>query len=110
MTWGTQPVARSTDPLTSHLAAASISLDDLRASQRDILYLFAELGEMTDEQLCAAVKHFGTVKQTDSGVRTRRVELERLGLLVVRGTGATAGGNACRVFGLKVQEQEASAA
>jgi hypothetical protein len=65
--------ARSTDPATSHAAAAS--LPDLRASEIEVLGLFAHVGSrLTDEQLIARARAAG-LTQSDSGLRTRRSEL-----------------------------------
>lgn len=83
----TQPVARRTDPSTSHAAAASVR--DLRKSQAAVLYVLATHGGMTDDELqrrYAAMPQLP--RQSESGVRTRRRELVDAGL--VRDTGRKA--------------------
>lgn len=79
--------ARSTDPETSHRAAASTG--DLRLSQGCILQLLRVFGPMTDEALCATYAKFGVQyeypRQSDSGIRSRRAELVRLGLVEYTG-------------------------
>lgn len=75
------PRARRGDPATSHSAAASVA--ELRDSQRAVLDLFAEAGNMTDEDLVG--RYPGTTggpTQSESGLRTRRRELADAGLLV----------------------------
>jgi len=71
-------VARATDPLTSHEAAASVG--DVRESQRMVLMMLNAVGPGTDEAL---VEHAGKVGYpiSPSGLRTRRSELVRLGLV-----------------------------
>lgn len=71
--------ARSSDPATSHLAAASLDSDKLRASQSEVLHFMRLSGPVTDEQL---VRYYvGTVPQSPSGLRTRRSELVARGLV-----------------------------
>ena len=76
--------ARRTDPNTSHQAAASVTR--IRESQGFILTLFIELGPMPDDRLImhANTKALGR-RMSVSGIRTRRSELVRMGL--VRDTG-----------------------
>jgi hypothetical protein len=76
--------ARRSDPPTSHAAARSVK--DLRASQYAVLRCFYECGPMHDEMLLA---RYTGPPQSDSGLRTRRHELERLGLLQDSGKTAT---------------------
>lgn len=81
--------ARRTDPETSHAAAASIDPDTLRQSLRDVYDLLAAAGSATDERLVTGFEFAigdGHVKpQSPSGIRSRRSELVRAGL--VRDTG-----------------------
>lgn len=72
--------ARTTDPDTSHAAAASITGVQLRESQLSVLRLFRLIGDMTDEQLLDAAGR-NSVRQSPSGLRTRRRELVDLGRL-----------------------------
>ena len=78
----TEAHARSTDPSTSHEAAASISSDKIRASQDAVLRLLLKYpGGMTDVDL---VRRYGEQRdaefppQSPSGIRTRRHELVEL--------------------------------
>jgi hypothetical protein len=76
------PVARRTDPTTSHEAAASV---DLRDSHRAVADCFDAYMELTDEELLRVYRQrqVGHVypAQSDSGLRTRRRELVDLGVL-----------------------------
>jgi hypothetical protein len=72
----TKAVARRTDPQTSWDAARSVG--DLRASQAEVYALFTQ--PLTDEEMIATAALAG-VKQSESGLRTRRSELVTLGLL-----------------------------
>lgn len=74
--------ARHTDPITSHEAAASVT--GIRASQQAVLALFDHYGLMCDEQLIAHALYRG-VRQSQSGLRSRRAELVVRGLLVDTG-------------------------
>jgi hypothetical protein len=74
--------ARSTDPETSWAAARSITPDALRANQSAVLQVLGKYGPMTDEQLAdeyARCDWFAP--QSPSGLRTRRHELQELGLV-----------------------------
>lgn len=104
MTYGTEPVARRTDPETSHAAAASIR--DVRKRQADVWHMLHALGAMTDEQLVDAfTSDWAThVAQSPSGVRTRRSELARVGLVVATGDlRATRSGRMAKVWRAVVQ-------
>lgn len=76
-------VARRSDPYTSHEAAASVS--GIRDSQAEVFALFADR-DLSDEQMIERAKEVG-LRQSVSGLRTRRSELVRLRLL--RDTGKT---------------------
>lgn len=71
-------VARATDPLTSHEAAASV--EDVRESQRLVHRLLDGLGLATDEVLVNVAAATG-LPISPSGLRSRRAELVRLGLV-----------------------------
>lgn len=90
--------ARSTDPATSHAAAAS--LGDLRPSQAAVLALFQELGPMADEALLISYRERAVEpSQSDSGLRSRRAELVDQGLLEDSGErGLTGSGRATIVW------------
>ena len=73
----TQPLARSTDPTTSHDAAASAraAAPTIRAA---VLAALRSHGPMTDEELLHQLHRDG-VRCSPSGARTRRAELVRAG-------------------------------
>ena len=75
--------ARATDPDTSH-AAAMIPADVLRERHREVLAILVEHGKMFDPVLILHARRRG-VRQSPSGLRTRRAEL--VGLGKVRDTG-----------------------
>lgn len=68
--------ARRSDPGTSKLAAESISSENIRASQQEILKILATYGPLSDGSIYKYVK-----RQSTSGARTRRSELVRQGLV-----------------------------
>ena len=83
-----RPVARNTDPDTSH--AAALSVGDLRPRQMAVYEILADAGDrgMTDEELLDAYQRcsgaaYGQPRQSPSGIRTRRAELVA-GRLAVR--------------------------
>lgn len=81
------PHARTTDPDTSHEAAASVT--NLTGTQNTILYLFDKFGKLTDEQLQAhyrrMVSQGDAPAASESGVRSRRAELVARGILTDTG-------------------------
>lgn len=71
---GPPPVARRTDPATSHRAAQSVHHSD-RTRER-VYQLLADLGPMTDEEIFAAYAQTHAPEiASPSGLRTRRSEL-----------------------------------
>lgn len=75
-----QAYACSTDPITSHEAAASIGQEQIRASQRAIMSLLAKYGPMTHQQMIRWYSYSRYYPcQSESGIRTRCKELVRLG-------------------------------
>lgn len=72
--------ARGSDPETSHEAAAAQDPEKLRDSQREVLTLFEQHGPMIDLTMMACAERAG-IKQSPSGLRTRRHELKEKGLL-----------------------------
>lgn len=85
-----RPRARTTDPETSHAAADSVT--DLTRKQEAVLLLLREIGPTHDQRLVSAYQHTAGKRafpyQSESGIRTRRAELVRKGL--VRDTGERA--------------------
>jgi hypothetical protein len=73
-------VARNTDPQTSWDAARSVT--EIRPRQQAILDHLADHGPQTDEEIALFYKG---VRQSPSGLRTRRCELVEMGLVVDSG-------------------------
>lgn len=80
-----QAHARTGDPWTSHAAAASITEDKLRDSQRAVLEAFRHNGAMHHERLVGLYdwqRHgHGWPMQSPSGLRTRTKELRDAGFI-----------------------------
>lgn len=81
------PVARRTDPDTSHLAAASVPRSTAaKEAVRDCLALY---GPLADERLVHLYgqtrRMHGWPAQSPSGIRTRRAELVADGIVVDTG-------------------------
>ena len=74
--------ARNTDPLTSHLAGASVG--DVTKTQEYILRALRR--SRTDVELVEAYNSLKTApRASESGIRSRRAELVRKGLVVDTG-------------------------
>jgi hypothetical protein len=73
------PRWRSSDPQTSVDAALSITPDALRENQVAVLNVLRLYGPLTDEGIAAW--YGDRPKQSPSGLRTRRHELQELGLV-----------------------------
>ena len=72
--------ARRTDPETSHEAAASI--EGLTARRQAVLEVLRRYGPLTDEELVGIYEEKRVLPpQSPSGIRTRRNELVRAGLV-----------------------------
>lgn len=75
--------ARTSDPTTSHEAAASVK--NLSASEDAVLVVLKTWGAMTDttliETYCDNRTRYGWPKQSDAGIRSRRKELVDRGLV-----------------------------
>ena len=87
--------ARQTDPETSHEAAASIKPASITEMKERILEALRE--PRTDQELIAYFSEW-EYPGTPSGIRSRRSELEKVGLVKVVGYGHTDSGKRCRVF------------
>lgn len=72
--------ARSTDPAESHAAAASLSPEDIRSTQLDVLVVLYKEGPSTDGEMIEAAYENG-IQQSRSGLRTRRNECVEKGLV-----------------------------
>ena len=98
--WIDAAYSRDTDPETSMEAAASITPETLRQSQAVVLDLFRRYGPMTDKaMLIHAREHEEGSPQSDSGLRTRRAELVKLGKLKWLGVYQTIDGRKHRMWG-----------
>lgn len=87
----TTPVARRNDPSTSHLAADSVR--NVTETHRRILDLLAAFGDDHDEGLLStwelmADREEGWYPISPSGLRSRRAELVKCGLVVDSGVKA----------------------
>jgi hypothetical protein len=93
--------ARTTDPETSHEAAASVT--DLRKRQNHVLQCLKVFGPFSLEGLVTAYKFHGYIQQSDSGIRTRCSELVRMGLVEDSGQRArTASGRQAIVWRVRL--------
>lgn len=95
--------ARSTDPQTSHQAAESVLDVDVTETQRVILKLL-KTRSMNDEQLFQiffqGAEHGYWNHASMSGVRSRRSELTKRGLVKDCGRSKTKFGRASIIWGL----------
>lgn len=77
------PHARTTDPVTSHEAAASVK--NLTATQEVIMEIFRKTAvALTDESLVLLYyreRAHGAPYSSESGIRSRRAELTQIGKL-----------------------------
>ena len=74
--------ARNTDPITSHLAAESVR--DVTATQEYVLKALRR--NRTDVELVEAYRSLKTApRASESGIRSRRAELVRKGMVVDTG-------------------------
>lgn len=74
--------ARNTDPITSHLAAKSVR--DVTATQEYVLKALRRA--RTDVELVEAYNNLKTApRASDSGIRSRRAELVRRGMVIDTG-------------------------
>lgn len=93
--------ARYTDPVTSHLAAASISMTH-KVNVKTVILKLLELSPMTDPELCQAYSNLVYINQapktSEQNIRTRRKELHDLGLVQVVGITKTASGRQARIW------------
>jgi hypothetical protein len=92
--------ARNTDPIESHLAAAS--LDHFTLSKVETaIYKLLEIS-MTDEELVHAYRRNAELGlfpfHSDSGIRTRRNQLYKRGLLRVKGVTMNRNGKQVRIW------------
>ena len=97
-----KPLSRNTDPFTSHIAPSSKTTRD--TIRKNLLTIFKKYGYLTDEQLVAIYNNsFDFAPATDQGIRTRRSELVREGLVDAKPGefGVTKTGRRCIIWELK---------
>jgi len=92
--------ARNTDPLESHLAAAS--LDHFTLSKvEEAIYKLLDI-PMTDEELVKAYKESASLglfpNHSESGIRTRRNQLHTRGLVRIKGVTINGNGKQVRIW------------
>ena len=68
--------------------------------QRSVLEAFKTLGSMDDTALAVYVHHIADTGMSSSGIRTRRRELQDLGLVTVVGTKRLASGRSAAIHGI----------
>lgn len=95
--------ARITDPETSHDAAKSLRAEDLSETKQAILKIlkYKDLNDDQIYQLFFQGAELGYWKHASvSGVRSRRAELVRDGLVSRKGKSETRFGRTCLIWGL----------
>lgn len=92
--------ARTTDPIESHLAAASLDHFTL-STVEEIVYQLLKT-PMTDEELVKAYRYNAElglhVFHSESGIRTRRSNLHKRGLVRVKGVTVNRNGKQVRIW------------
>ena len=90
------PFARTSDPETSHEAAASVMTGTVKQLQADIIWELEFHGALTDEQILELVQGHHESPVSPSSLRTRRRELVDDGIVrTAEGRGTTEAGRAC---------------
>lgn len=97
-------VARTSDPITSHQAAASVK--DINKTHERVLEVLERYGPATDEEIERYYYNLSELfewpKASPSGLRSRRAELVAMGLVYDTGErGKTASGRATAIWELK---------
>jgi hypothetical protein len=91
-------LARQSDPATSHAAAASVH--SITIKQYAVWQVVRKYGPVSGESLVSLYhrENLQTVRQSDSGIRTRLSELADAGLVRVAGEGTTRTGRRCQLW------------
>lgn len=95
--------ARTTDPKTSHEAAASVRPEQITKTQAAIVKLLG-ISDMSDDELF--LRYFQGAENglwphaSQPGVRSRRSELVKMGMVRAKGYGKTRFGRSCTIWGL----------
>lgn len=80
---------------------------NLTKGQQAVLKAFAAFGDMDDVALSVYMHHVADVNMSSSGIRTRRCELVRKGLLNYVGTKRLKSGRKAKLYGLSNAGQKA---
>jgi hypothetical protein len=70
-------------------------------SQSSVLDVLDIYGPMSDQALVPLAQHMGEVHQSSSGIRSRRAELTRMGLVQKVGTVTLPSGRSAAVWAVK---------
>lgn len=94
--------ARTSDPDTSHLAAATLNHFNMKPCEQ-LIYKLLNGRNLTDEQLVEEYQDTAGIvdrklQRSPSAIRTLRVKMYRDGLLRVAGIGTTRSGNKARLW------------
>jgi hypothetical protein len=94
--------ARTSDPNTSHQAAANLNHFNMKPAEQ-LIYQLLKGRNLTDEELIAEYQETATLtnpklQRSPSAIRTLRVKMYRDGLLRVVGVGKSSSGNAMRIW------------
>jgi len=79
----------------------------LTKGQRTVLAAFKSFGAMDDLALTVYVHHVAESPMSSSGIRSRRAELVRKGLLTVTGVKTLKSGRAAAIHGITLQGKTA---
>lgn len=77
---------------------SNMKVTNAQAEVYDALRSYAGDGGWPDHVLVPVVQHTGALHQHSSGIRTRRLELERLGLIQCTGEARTNSGRKAAAF------------
>ena len=101
MPFDSPPLARKTDPETSHEAARNVKGETVARVRAAIISALASIQPATDEEIVDHCRNLDPT-MTPSGVRTRRCELayEIPPRVVFAGTGESKAGNRCCLWRL----------
>jgi hypothetical protein len=97
--------ARTTDPETSHIAAANLNHFDMKPVER-ILFNILKHGPMTDEELYGHYMDYikvydARLKRSPSAIRTLRHKMHKDDLIYCTGIGKSNAGNPSRLWKAK---------
>jgi predicted ArsR family transcriptional regulator len=79
----------------------------LTHGQEAVIKAFGQIGSIDDTGLAVYIHHVADISMSSSGVRSRRAELVRKGLVTVTGVKTTKSGRAQAIHGLTIKGQRA---